>query len=363
MSNATLTSILETPLKVGSLVLPNRFVMAPLTRSRANDDDEPLPLHAEYYSQRASAGLIISEGSQISQQGKGYPNTPGIYTPAQVAAWKPVTSAVHKAGGLIFLQLWHVGRISLPSIQPGGGLPVAPSAIAAEGKLFTRAGLQDFVVPRALETNEIAGLVAQYREAAINAKAAGFDGVEVHAANGYLIDQFLRDGTNKRTDEYGGSVQNRSRLLLEIVDAVCAVWGAGRVGVRVSPINQFNTMRDSAPQELFGYVATELGARKIAYLHAIEQDGTGQLPKTAFDWKLLRQKFGGVYIANGGFSKESAEAVISSGDADLVSFGKLFISNPDLPKRLLAGAELNKLMLDKLYSGGSAGYTDYPAMA
>jgi N-ethylmaleimide reductase len=345
---------------MGDLRLKNRMVMAPLTRSRADDEDAPHALHTEYYTQRATAGLIITEGSQISPQGKGYPSTPGIYSGRQIAGWRAVTHAVHDKGGLIFLQLWHVGRISLPSVQPDGALPVAPSAIRAEGKLFTYAGMKDLPVPRALSTDEMPGIVDQFRHAAMNALEAGFDGVEIHSANGYLLDQFLRDGSNQRTDSYGGAVPARARLLLEVTDAVVQVAGKARVGVRISPINQFNTMSDSAPKELFNYVASELGNRGIAYLHVIEQDGTGKVPGDSFDWVALRNAFGGTYIANGGYTQARAVAAIEAGRADLVAFGKLFIANPESPRRFAMEAGLNAPVPEKFYSGGPEGYTDYP---
>ncbi|RYH31398.1 MAG: alkene reductase, partial [Alcaligenaceae bacterium] len=306
---------------------------------------------------------IITEGSQVSPQGKGYPYTPGIYSAPQIEGWQKVTKAVHMAGGKIFLQLWHVGRISLPSVQPDGALPVAPSAIAAVGKLFTPDGMRDFVAPRALEESEIAGVVEQFRQAAENAHLAGFDGVEVHAANGYLIDQFLRDGTNKRTDSYGDSVENRMKFLFEVVDAVSTVWGAGKVGVRISPINQFNTIQDSNPQELFNQVARALAARNIAYLHVIEQDGTGKTPAESFDWMALRSAFAGVYMANGSYDKERATKALATGAADLIAFGKLFLTNPDLPRRFAEDAPFNKPWPEKFYSGGPEGYTDYPELS
>lgn len=350
------------PFQFGSLHLQNRMVMAPLTRSRADASDSPHALQVEYYRQRASAGLIISEGSQVSAQGKGYPLTPGIYSAEQVQGWKAVTQAVHNQGGKIFLQLWHVGRISHPSVQPGGALPVAPSALAAAGKLFTSEGMQDFVVPRALEEGEIPAVVKQFQDAARNALEAGFDGVEVHAANGYLIDQFLRDSTNRRTDAYGGSIDNRARLLLEIVDAVKSVWPADRIGVRVSPINQFNTITDSDPAALFGHVARRLSEKGVAYLHVIQEDGTRKTPASDFDWQALRAAFDGLYIANGAYDKARAAQEIAEGRVDMVSFGKLFLANPDLPRRFAQEAAFNKPWPEKFYSGGAEGYTDYPPL-
>ncbi|MHB1060012.1 MAG: alkene reductase, partial [Rhodanobacter sp.] len=285
---------LFTPVALGDLSLPNRVVMAPMTRNRADDQDAPHDLNVEYYRQRASAGLIITEGSQVSPQGKGYPRTPGIYSAGQVAGWRRVTDAVHRAGGRIFLQLWHVGRASHPSLQPGNALPVAPSAIAPEGETFTGEGMHPFVTPRALATEEIPDAVAQFRHGAEQARRAGFDGVELHGANGYLIDQFLRDGSNRRSDAYGGTVENRARFLREVVEATVDVWGAGRVGVRLSPTGSFNSMSDSDPAATFGHAAGLLGRYGLAYLHVVE-DASG------FDWAALKRRFGGPYIANGGY--------------------------------------------------------------
>ena len=347
---------LFTPVTVGDLTLPNRIAMAPLTRNRAGTGDVPVPLNAEYYRQRATAGLIVTEASQISPQGKGYPDTPGIYSREQIAGWQGVTDAVHKAGGRIFLQLWHVGRISHPSLQQGGALPVAPSAIKPEGSAMTATGLQPFVTPRALETAELPGIVESYRQAALNAKEAGFDGVEVHAANGYLLDQFLRDGTNHRTDAYGGSVANRARLLLEVVEVVSKAIGAGRVGVRLSPVGAFNDMKDSDPVTTFLYVADKLGSRGLAYLHVYETDPAG------FDWAALKSAFGGPYIANGAYDKARAAAVLASGRADLVAFGVPFIANPDLVARFKTGAALTAADQATFYGGGEHGYTDYPTL-
>ena len=353
---------LLSPFQLGSLTLQNRMVMAPLTRSRANASDSPHALQVEYYRQRASAGLIISEGSQVSAQGKGYPYTPGIHSAEQVQGWRDVTQAVHREGGKIFLQLWHVGRISHPIAQADGALPVAPSALAAVGKLFTTEGMQDFVVPRALEEGEMPGVVKQFQDAARNALEAGFDGVEVHAANGYLIDQFLRDSTNHRTDAYGGPIENRVRLLMEIVDAVKTVWPADRIGVRISPINQFNTITDSAPEALFVHVARRLSEKGVVYLHVIQEDGTRRTPSSDFDWQALRAAFDGVYVANGAYDKARAAKEIAEGRVDLVSFGKLFLANPDLPRRFSEEAEFNKPWTEKFYSGGAEGYIDYPSL-
>lgn len=301
------TSALFQPIRFGAIAAPNRIVMAPLTRTRANADDAVHALQAEYYAQRATAGLIISEATQISAQGKGYAGAPGIHSQAQIDGWRGVTQAVHAAGGRIVLQLWHVGRVSHPSLQPGGALPVAPSAIGFEGQAHTYDGPQDFVVPRALETSELPGIVADYAQAARNAKAAGFNGVEIHAANAYLLDQFLRDGTNHRTDAYGGSVENRARLTLEVTDAVVAVWGADRVGIRLSPSLTINGMSDSNPAATFVHVATELGRRKLAYVHVVEpKDPRGDPMDRLVDPMLVRRAFGGPYIANSGYNAERA---------------------------------------------------------
>ena len=349
------------PLRLGRYQLPNRIVMAPLTRNRAGAGNVPQAVNVEYYAQRASAGLIITEAVQISPQGVGYPNTPGIHTQEQVEGWKLVTQAVHQHGSRIFLQLWHVGRISHPSLQPNGALPVAPSAIRPEGQAYTYEGLQPFVTPRALEAEEIPGIIAQFRNAAQRAVEAGFDGVEVHAANGYLLDQFLRDRTNRRTDTYGGSVENRARLLLEVTDAVADVWGADRVGVRISPVGTFNNMYDSEPDVTFGHVAKELSRFGLAYLHVVEHSGTG-VAVQRFDKRRLRQLFGGTYLANGGYDRERANAVLAAGEADAVTFGSLFIANPDLPLRFALNASLNAPDPSTFYGGDERGYTDYPSL-
>jgi N-ethylmaleimide reductase len=356
---------LFSPYKLGDLELPNRMVMAPLTRNRAGDGNVPGQLNATYYTQRVSAGLIIAEATQVSPEGLGYPATPGIHSPAQVAGWKLVTDAVHQHGGRIFLQLWHVGRISHPDLQPGGALPVAPSAIAPTvGQAATYEGMKPFVTPRALETSEIPGIVEQYRQGAKNALEAGFDGVEVHGANGYLLDQFLRDGTNKRTDEYGGSIENRARLLLEVTQAVTEVWGAGRVGVRLSPSGTFNDMHDSDPLATFGYAAEALNRFGLAYLHLIEvveadlRHGGMEVPTS-----YLRDRFTGTLIVNGGYDLDKSNAVLSSHKADLVAFGTLFIANPDLPQRFALNAPLNPADPSTFYGGGEKGYIDYPFLA
>ena len=357
-------SNLTTSVRVGPYELPNRIVMAPLTRSRAGAGNVPQPMNVEYYTQRASAGLIITEATQISPPGVGYPNTPGIHTKEQVKGWKKVTDAVHKQQGQLFLQLWHVGRISHPSLQPNGALPVAPSAIRPNGDAYTYQGLQPFVTPRALETEEIPGVIKQYRHAAEHALEAGFDGVEIHAANGYLLDQFLRDGTNHRTDVYGGSVTNRARLLLEVTEAVSEVWGADRVGVRISPVHTFNSMYDSQPHLTFGYVAKQLNRFGLAYLHVVgSRYGDGAYPVHSlqpFEERMLREAFKGTYMANAGYDRDRALAALQSGEADLIAFGALFIANPDLPLRLARNASLNVPDVSTFYGGDEKGYTDYP---
>lgn len=342
--------------QLGNLTLENRVIMAPMTRSRAGEGDVATDLIAEYYRQRSSAGLIISEASQISPQGKGYPRTPGIFSDAQIAGWRKVTDQVHSKDGLIFLQLWHVGRLSHSTVQQGGVLPVAPSAIASDGQIYTPNGLQDFETPRALETAEIALIVSDFKQAAINAKLAGFDGVEIHAANGYIIDQFLRDGTNKRTDIYGGSVENRCRFLLEVVQSVSPVFGPGRTGVRLSPVFSTYSMSDSDPQGTFGYAAERLGELGISYLHVI------QMGEESFDYRALKASFGGTYIANGGYTAALAEAAIASGEADFVSFGTPFIANPDLVERFERGADLAGFDPNYFYQGEERGFTDYPPL-
>ncbi len=349
-------------LRLGHNVLQNRIVMAPLTRNRAAmPGNIPQDINVTYYAQRASAGLIITEATPISAMGHGYPATPGIHSAAQIAGWKKVVDAVHAKGSKIFLQLWHVGRISHPSLLPDDALPVAPSAIKPAGQAFTYTGLQDFVTPRALSTDEIPALVEDYRQAAKNALEAGFDGIEVHAANGYLLDQFLRDGTNQRTDQYGGSIADRTRLLQEVVSAVSKVWGSGRVGVRLSPINQFNDIRDSYPQALFNHVAESLNLFNLAYLHVVEVGMTGDTPQP-FDFAELRRTFHGHYIANGGFDKARGNAAIASGHADCIAYGVPFIANPDLVERYKVDAPFNAPDQNTFYGGAEAGYTDYPTL-
>jgi 2,4-dienoyl-CoA reductase-like NADH-dependent reductase (Old Yellow Enzyme family) len=310
---------------------------------------------AEYYAQRASAGLILSEATAVTSQGVGYADTPGIWSDEQVAGWQQVTEAVHQAGGRIFLQLWHVGRISDP-VFLDGALPVAPSAVKPKGHVSLVRPMREYATPRALDTAEIAGVVAAYRLGAENAKKAGFDGVEIHGANGYLLDQFLQDSTNQRSDEYGGSIENRARLMLEVTDACIEVWGADRVGMHLAPRRDSHDMGDSDPQASFGYVARELGKRGIAFICAREALGEDRLGP------LLKKEFGGVYIANEKMTRDSAEALLTSGEADAVAWGQWFIANPDLPARLKAGAPLNAPRADKFYASGEEGYTDYPSM-
>ncbi len=349
------------PIRLGALTLPNRIVMAPLTRNRALPGNVPGPLTVTYYRQRASAGLIITEASPVCAEGHGYPRTPGIHTAEQVAGWRAVTDAVHAEGGRIFLQLWHVGRISHPSLQPNGAAPVAPSALQPAGQVWTGSGLQDYVTPRALARDELPGIVAAYREAAVNARAAGFDGVEVHGANGYLLDQFLRSATNRRDDDYGGPVGNRARLLLEVMDAVIEVFGADRVGVRLSPENRFNDISDADPQATFGYVVDRLSPLGLAYLHVLEGDMTGQ-SAPGFDYGALRRAFAGPYMANCGYDRSRALAAVAGGQADLIAFGRAFIANPDLPARLAADAPLNEADTKTFYAGEEKGYIDYPVL-
>jgi N-ethylmaleimide reductase len=352
---------LLTPAQLGPYTLRNRMVMAPMTRNRAGAGLVPNEIMVTYYSQRASAGLIVTEGTQVSEQGIGYPNTPGTHTAEQAEGWKRVTDAVHERGSRIFAQLWHVGRISHPSLQPGGALPVGPSAIAPEGTVFTYEGPKDFVTPRALDLDEIPGVVRQFEEGARYALEAGFDGVEIHGANGYLLDQFLRDGSNHRTDAYGGSIENRARLMLEVTEAVAKIWGADRVGMRVSPLGAFNSMSDSDPEATFGYVAEQLGKLGLGYLHAAMLMGA-ENPETREHRMaaLLKEKFGGTFMINGGFNRETGEAVLAGGVADLVSFGSLFLANPDLPERFAEGAGLNTPDRATFYGGDHRGYIDYP---
>jgi 2,4-dienoyl-CoA reductase-like NADH-dependent reductase (Old Yellow Enzyme family) len=345
------------PIVIGDLELPNRILMAPLTRNRSSGPGRvPNALMREYYAQRASAGAIITEATSVAPAGVGYPHTPGIWSAEQTEGWRLVTDGVHAAGGKILLQLWHVGRISDPSYHDGA-LPVAPSAIAPKGHVSLLRPERPYPVPRALETSELQGVIAAFHKGAENAKTAGFDGVEVHSANGYLLDQFLQDGANKRTDRYGGSIENRARLTLEATDAVISVWGAGRVGVHLAPRADMHDMGDSDLSATFGYVARELGKRKIAFLCARESVKDPRLGPQ------LKAAFGGVYIANEGFTQESAEAALAAGEADAIAFGKLFLANPDLPRRFALKAPLNAWNPATFYIQGAEGYTDYPALA
>jgi N-ethylmaleimide reductase len=348
---------LFSPITVGALGVPNRIVVAPLTRNRAGAGNAPGVLNATYYAQRASAGLLITEGSQVSPQGLGYQNTPGIYSDAQVEGWRLVTDAVHACGGRILLQLWHVGRVSHPLLQPDGALPVAPSAIAPVGMSLTPSGKQPFVTPRALAADEIPEIIAQFATGARNAKTAGFDGVEIHGANGYLIDQFIRDGSNHRLDDYGGPLENRVRFVREVAAAVAAVWGAGRVGLRLSPTNPNNSMTDSDPVATFSGVARAIDGLGLAYLHVVEH--ATALPSVPRTLPAIRAAFHGRLIVNGSFTQTTATAIIQSGAADLVAFGALYIANPDLVERFRANAPLATPDRATYYGGGARGYTDY----
>ncbi len=343
------------PLKIGDLQVPNRIFMAPLTRSRAGVERIPNRLMAQYYAQRASAGLIVSEATVVSSLGIGYADTPGIWSPEQVEGWKLTTRAVHDAGGRIFLQLWHVGRVSDPRFL-NGAQPVAPSAVAVQGNVSLVRPPTPYVTPRALDLREIPGIIEAFRKGAENAQLAGFDGVELHGANGYLLDQFLQDGSNLRTDEYGGALPNRARLMLEVADAAVSVWGAGRVGVHLAPRADAHSMGDSNLSATFEYVARQLGARKLAFICAREYLGPDRIgPK-------LRAAFGGVYVANEKFTFDTATQAVESGEADAVAFGKLFIANPDLPQRFKLRAALNEWRIPQFYAGGAEGYTDYPSL-
>ena len=353
---------LFSPARFGDLVLANRVVMAPLTRNRAGPGLVPSPLAAEYYSQRAGAGLIITEATQVSREAQGYLDTPGLYTREQVAGWREVTDAVHAKGGHIVAQLWHVGRISHTSLLPEGVQPVAPSALRAHAKTFTRDGFVDVSQPRALGLDEIPTVVASFRSAARNAIDAGFDGVEIHGANGYLIDQFLRDGANHREDAYGGSIENRTRFLAEVAAEVVAEIGAGRVGVRLSPVTPAGDLSDSDPQPLFECAVERLDALGIAYIHMIEGATGGDRHIAAFDYDALRTRFSGAWIVNNGYDRQMAIDVIRDGRADAVAFGVPFLANPDLPTRLRQDASLNKPRQATFYGGGAEGYTDYPTL-
>lgn len=353
---------LFSPIRVGAILLPNRTVMAPMTRGRATGEGVPTPRMASYYAARAAAGLMVTEATAISAQGRGWLNAPGIHTEAQVAAWRPVTSAVHAAGGRIFLQLWHMGRVSHPDFL-GGELPVGPSALPAKGESHTPSGKKSYVTPRALGKAEIARIVDDYHNGARRARAAGFDGVEIHGANGYLVDQFLRDCSNQRTDEYGGSAANRTRFLLEVTRAVAAAWSPDRVGVRLSPTGNYNDMSDSTPEVTFGHAAQQLNDLGIAYLHVTEAlPGSPMhvpLPPVA---PVMRQRFRGPLILNGGYDAKTADAAIADGKADLIAFGVPFLANPDLVKRLRREAPLNPPDWATLYTPGDKGYLDYPTL-
>jgi N-ethylmaleimide reductase len=350
------------PFKLGPITLPNRLVMAPLTRNRAVEGLVPSPLAVGYYGQRASAGLLITEASQVSQQGQGYQDTPGIYSKEQVAGWRKVTDRVHARGGRIFLQLWHVGRISHVSLQPTGGAPVAPSAVRARGKTFVGGTFVDISEPRALELSEIPGIIESFRRGAANALEAGFDGVEIHGANGYLLDQFAKNGANRRTDAYGGSIENRARLMLEVASVVTSEVGAERTGIRISPVTTSNDISDSNPQPLFDHITDRLNALNLAYIHVIEGATGGPRDIAPFDYGSLRRRFRGAYVANNGYDFELANKALTANEADLIAFGKPFIANPDLVERLRLGAPLNTPDKATFYGGGAKGYTDYPSL-
>jgi N-ethylmaleimide reductase len=359
---STPTRLFE-PFRLGPITLANRFVMAPLTRNRAIPPGMvPNPLAIDYYGQRASAGLLVTEASQVSQQGQGYQDTPGIYSTEQVEAWRKVTDRVHERGGKIFIQIWHVGRVSHTALQLGGGAPVAPSAIRAKGKTFVDGTFTEISEPRALELTEIPGIIDDFRRGTVNALAAGFDGVEIHGANGYLLDQFAKDGANKRDDLYGGAIPNRARLMLEVAAAVVSEAGAERTGIRISPVTPANDISDSNPQPLFEHIVDQLNALQLAYIHVIEGATGGPRDNAPFDYASLRKRFDGAYIANNGYDFELATKVLAEGAADLIAFGKPFISNPDLVERLKKGAALNAWDKATFYGGGAKGYTDYPTL-
>jgi len=350
------------PYNLGSLTLSNRIVMAPLTRNRAGAGFVPSQFAATYYGQRASAGLLIAEATQISRQGQGYQDTPGIYTQAQIEAWRTVTEAVHARGGRIFLQLWHVGRVSHVDLQENGAAPVAPSALRAATKVFVNNSFVDVSQPRALEIGELAGIVKDFRQAAANAMAAGFDGVEIHGANGYLLDQFLKDGANVRTDAYGGSVENRARLLLEVAAAVVSEIGAQRTGIRISPVSPANDVSSTDPQAQFDYLVDQLDVLGLVYLHVVEGATGGPRDVAPFDFGSLRQRFKQTYIANNGYDLNLATSTLLEDKADLIAFGRPFIGNPDLVERLKTDAALSAFDPATLYGGGAAGYIDYPTL-
>jgi N-ethylmaleimide reductase len=352
---------LFSPISLGELTLANRVIMAPLTRNRAAmPGNVPQAMNVTYYAQRSSAGLIISEATQVSPEGVGYPATPGIHSKEQVQGWRAVNDAVHAKGGRVFVQLWYCGRISHPDLLPDNQQPVSASTVKPEGDAVTGEGLKPFVEPRALRTDEIPGIVDQYRQAAKCAVEAGFDGVEIHSANGYLLDQFLRDGTNRRDDGYGGSLENRIRLLMEVLSAVLEVWESSRVGVRISPENSFNDIRDSDPLATFNFVARALSGKGLGYLHVVE--GEMMSGERSVDYRQIRDNFDGYYMANCGYDKVRAQTAIASGDADMVSFGQLFLANPDLVQRFKTDAVLNTADQDTFYGGDEKGYTDYPML-
>lgn len=357
MTNNTLLS----PVKIGDLTLKNRMVMAPLTRNRAGEGLVPTAMNVTYYEQRASAGLIISEGAQIDWDALGYPLTPGIHTLEQVTGWQVVTDAVHEKGGKIFMQLWHCGRVSHSSMLPDGMLPLAPSAIKPAGEVYTYDGMKPYETPQAIKTEDIPRIIEQFRHAARCAVAAGFDGVEIHGANGYLLDQFLRDGTNKRDDQYGGSIENRARLLLEVTAAVCEIWDPKRVGVRLSPLQPFNDLYDSNPEATFSYTVQALNEFDLGYLHITEMGAENPgAAGPAFDVHSLRDLWYGMYMTNSQYDQESGNIAITQGKADLISFGQLFIANPDLPQRFAQNAPLNDPDPESYYGGDEKGYIDYP---
>lgn len=357
------TSKLFEPYKLGAVTLTNRTVMAPLTRNRALAGNVPNPLAVEYYTQRASAGLLVTEGTAVSQQGQGYQDVPGLYTRDQIAGWKKVTDSVHAKGGHIYTQLWHVGRVSHASLQPNGGAPVAPSAIAAKTKTYVNNSFTDCSPPRALELDEIPGIIESFARAAAHAMEAGFDGIEIHGANGYLLDQFARDTTNKRTDAYGGSLENRAKLMLEVAAAVAKEIGPDKTGIRISPVTPANDAQaDSQAQKLYDYIVDGLNAEKLVYLHVVEGATGGPRDVAPFDYAGLRKRFKGTYIGNNGYDLALAEKVLAADAADLIAFGKPFISNPDLVERLKAGAPLNDADKATFYGGGAKGYTDYPTL-
>ncbi|VVO57961.1 alkene reductase [Pseudomonas fluorescens] len=363
MTDTAFDTDLFSPTHMGALQMANRIVMAPVTRSRMADDGVPNEIHAIYYAQRASAGLIIAEATNISAQGRGYAMTPGIWSQEQVAGWKKVTDAVHAAGGKIVSQLWHVGRFSSVELQPDGAAPVAPSAIKAEGSTYTEKGFVEVSMPRALETSEIPGIIEQYKRAAQNAKRAGFDGVEVHSANSYLLDQFLRDSTNQRTDRYGGSIENRARLTLEVTEAVVSIWGSDRVGIRLSPVtpDAGNTPPDSNVMATYGYLIQQLNQFDLAYLHFVEgATATSRTVPEGVDLDALSAQFEGAFIGNNNYDLQMALERRAQGRIDAVAFGRLFISNPDLVERLRRGIELSIAPRESYYGGGAKGYIDWP---